>query len=72
MWVILIVMIVSILSINNKPYEGLKRASITLDQGSFYLSINNKPYEGLKLSLQFIETIRSNRSFQLTINPMRD
>ncbi len=38
-----------VLSINNKPYEGLK-PDTDIDFNAFakMLSINNKPYEGLK------------------------
>jgi hypothetical protein len=39
------------LSINNKPYEGLKQEGIAVALSSVRLSINNKPYEGLKLNL---------------------
>ena len=44
------------LSINNKPYEGLKQKSFLLMIWQIILSINNKPYEGLKQnSIQDIE-----------------
>ena len=41
------------LSINNKPYEGLKPhfGSPSPVQAAGLLSINNKPYEGLKQTL---------------------
>ena len=39
------------LSINNKPYEGLKQIKIKPFFRAYVLSINNKPYEGLKQPL---------------------
>ena len=37
-----------LLSINNKPYEGLKLEPRQVKTEIEILSINNKPYEGLK------------------------
>ena len=57
------------LSINNKPYEGLKLAGWCQPR-HLLLSINNKLYEGLKHAQETVSLWK--HYFQLTINPMRD